>query len=141
MFKTRSQSTQKRDLFKPILATALFCLEDRQKINNSVKQDPEEDLLSPRNYQDIKISLDYSHFGELIKPTPFQTYTVKTLSNLPTRASIASTSTRSRSDIMSPNNLRQQGEKLIREISEPLESPPCNLPRSILKSGEKSRFT
>jgi hypothetical protein len=131
-------------LLKPVVAAALFALEQIHQEKDTCVPDDEDSMVSPDLIQDVKDNFYYSNFESIVKPTPFQTFSnssllasrksfPSTLSNLPP-ASIAN---------LEPANASIQAGEPAAELksSATLTSSTQTGVRSILKLGSKSRYS
>ena len=140
MFLTRRSASKKVKDMKPLVACALFALEDPMpKTITPTYEDDESILSSPRSPMTPKVTSLYADFGELVKPTPFKIFSSKSSSTLSTTglgSRISPTSRNSYDSIGSPHSLSGiDGRK------KSVESDGSSPKKSILKTGSKSRFS
>lgn len=110
---------------KACIATALFALETRP-----ITKDDGEDTMPADCETETISNLKFSHFGNIVKPTPFQTYSTTFSSS--TASSVSASPYSSESQITSFETVT--GSLQAEDNKDRARS------RSILKTGENSRY-
>lgn len=125
---------------KASVSSALFALEPRSVNIDKILADKTEGVLSPGLKHDTQSNMKFSNFGQLIKPTPFQTFSSKTSIDPQTFSS--SLSPIGKMSIEQSCTISQDDfAPEITKTSENEQPDQNNRTRSILKSAENSRFS
>lgn len=131
-------------LLRPVVAAALFALEQMHQEHDTCVPDDEDSMASPDLIQDVKQNFRYSNFETIVKPTPFQTFSNTSL--LATRKSFPSTLTNLPPPSIAnlePISISTQTDEAAKGLksSTTLTSSPQAGVRSILKLGSRSRYS
>lgn len=139
MFSSRRSASKKIKNMKPLIACALFSLEDPcPKPSAPAPEEDESILSSPRSPMAPNVPSIHADFGELVKPTPFKTFSTKSFTTLssPTTGSTLSPSPR---DCCDSATMPFSFSVIDRKKSSESEELPSK--KSILKTAGRSRFS